>query len=81
MMLSSLTRGFGKMKNTSRLFENRVLEDSDALVSQLEREVACLERQLDRLRLLNCGLDPRTENTYQDMIGCRKNMISQIACR
>jgi len=66
------------IRTRAKLFDNRELDDSSALICQLEREITCLERQLDRLRLLNRDLDRRTEETYQDMIINRKEMLSQL---
>ncbi len=59
--------------------ERRHSEDSQALVQQLEREITCLSRQLERLKLLDGTLDSRTESTYQDMINSRLEILNELA--
>lgn len=67
------------MNNTNtNLLERRHSEDSHALVQQLEREITCLSRQLDRLKLLDGTLDSRTESTYQDMINSRIEILNEL---
>lgn len=63
----------------SKLLDNRNTYDNNALVSQLEREILCLERQLDRLRLLDDRMDRRTLITYEEMISSRKAMLSELS--
>lgn len=62
----------------SKKFENRVSTDSSALILQLEREIMCLNRQLNRLRVLDGYLDRRTEETYRDMINVRQEMLNEL---
>ncbi|WP_086929607.1 hypothetical protein [Agarilytica rhodophyticola] len=61
-----------------KLLENRNFNDSDALISQLKREISCLERQFERLKLLDGKLDTGTANTYRDMIFSRKEMLQNL---
>jgi|GEM_PF-3738456 len=48
---------------------------------QLKREITCLERQLERLRLRRDLLDDATLSTYEDMIMSRQAMLDEIVCR
>ena len=45
---------------------------------QLIREITCLERQLERLRIRDELLDMSTLQTYEEMIGSRKEMLDNL---
>ena len=45
---------------------------------QLEREIACLERQLERLNRFDKSVTPSTFGTYQEMIESRKQMLASL---
>ncbi|WP_185233465.1 hypothetical protein [Teredinibacter franksiae] len=45
---------------------------------QLVREITCLERQLERLRLRDELLDLATVHTYEEMISSRKGMLDNL---
>lgn len=45
---------------------------------QLIREITCLERQLERLRLRDELLDMSTLQTYEEMISSRKEMLDNL---
>lgn len=49
-----------------------------ALKKQLCREIDCLERQLERLRLRNDMLDLTTRKTYEDMINSRRDIVENL---
>ncbi len=42
---------------------------------QLERELICLERQLERLKKFDGKVDAVTFETYQEMIDTRQRML------
>ncbi len=68
------------MTNTqAKLLDDREFNDNGALVNQLNREISCLQRQLDRLKLLDGNLDGRTLETYQEMISSRRKMLSEMS--
>ncbi len=48
------------------------------LKKQLYREINCLERQLERLRLRNDVLDLTTRQTYEEMISSRKDIVENL---
>lgn len=54
-------------------------EENNVLRKQLEREIACLERQLDRLKYLEGRLDDITLRTYEDMIHSRRDMLAELS--
>ena len=43
---------------------------------QLERELVCLERQLERLRRFTGEVDTRTYDTYTEMISSRQQRLA-----
>lgn len=45
---------------------------------QLIREITCLERQLERLRLRDEMLDLSTLQTYEEMITSRKELLDSL---
>jgi hypothetical protein len=55
-----------------------VLNNTSVLQQQLIREITCLERQLERLRLRDDFLDLSTLQTYEEMINSRKNMLENL---
>ena len=52
--------------------------DHQALAVQLEREISCLQRQLDRLRCFESHVDGITCRTYEDMISTRRIKLSEL---
>lgn len=56
------------------------LQDADgmSLKAQLEREISCLVKQLDRLKYLDAYLDTSTIKTYEEMISNRKDMLGEL---
>lgn len=55
-----------------------VLNNTTFLHQQLIREITCLERQLERLRLRDDFLDLSTLQTYEEMINSRKLMLENL---
>ena len=45
---------------------------------QLEKEIACLERQLERLNRFDQSVTKSTFGTYQEMIESRKQMLASL---
>ena len=43
---------------------------------QLQRELTCLERQLERLKKFDGDIDQVTFETYQEMIDTRQKLLS-----
>lgn len=62
----------------TKLLENRDFNDSNALISQLKREISCLERQFERLKSFDGKLDTCTADTYREMIFSRKEMLHEL---
>ncbi len=58
--------------------QRKMPRDSSALIRRLEREITCLERQLERLVMLDGTIDKRTNDTYQEMIVSRREMLSDL---
>ncbi len=58
--------------------EHQDFNDRGALIRRLEREISCLERQLERLVMLDGNVDKRTQDTYTEMISSRKDMLSDL---
>ncbi|MFL0800207.1 MAG: hypothetical protein K6L81_09895 [Agarilytica sp.] len=58
--------------------ESRFKHESGLLIRRLEREISCLERQLERLFMLDGHIDKRTQDTYSEMISSRKDMLSEL---
>lgn len=55
-----------------------VLNNTTILQQQLIREITCLERQLERLRLRDDVPDLSTLQTYEEMINSRKLMLENL---
>ncbi|MFL0811387.1 MAG: hypothetical protein K6L76_13295 [Agarilytica sp.] len=53
-------------------------QDGGSLIIKLEREIACLERQLERLVMLDGSIDQRTQNTYSEMISSRRDILTDL---
>ena len=54
------------------------MEDTRILRKQLQREITCLELQLDRLRRRDEYLDVITLHTYEEMISSRRDMLESL---
>lgn len=54
------------------------MEDTAILRKQLEREINCLETQLERLKRRDEFLDLITLQTYEEMISSRRDMLDAI---
>ncbi len=54
------------------------MEDTAVLKKQLQREINCLEMQLERLRRRDAHLDLITLQTYEDMINARRDMLDGL---
>lgn len=54
------------------------MEDTTVLRKQLQREISCLELQLERLRRRDEFLDLVTQQTYEEMISSRKDMLNSL---
>lgn len=52
--------------------------DSSMLKQQLVREITCLERQLERVRLRDEFADDATLQTYEEMIESRRKMLHNL---
>lgn len=52
--------------------------DGVNLRAQLEREISCLVKQLERLKYFDGYLDNSTIKTYEDMISSRKDMLGEL---
>ena len=66
--------------NKTRLMSRAqsLIEQGSVLKSQLEREIFCLERQLDRLKIFDNCQDNPTCRTYEDMIFSRRELLSGL---
>jgi|GEM_PF-990014 hypothetical protein len=67
--------------NTSprhRPFQGSEQNDTSILKQQLVREITCLERQLERIRLRDECADDYTLQTYEDMIESRRKMLDNL---
>lgn len=53
-------------------------DDTTMLKKQLRREIACLEFQLERLKKRDEFLDLITLQTYEEMIGTRRDMLDSL---
>ncbi len=62
-----------QMQQLSISFNNTSL-----MKQQLVREITCLERQLERLRIRDEFLDFNTLRTYEDMISSRRDMLDNL---
>ena len=52
--------------------------NNSILKQQLVREITCLERQLERVRLRNDFADDSTLATYEEMIESRRKMLHNL---
>lgn len=68
--------------NTSRRSATHMLvaerNDNSILKQQLVREITCLERQLERVRLRDDLADDATLQTYEEMIESRRKMLHNL---
>jgi hypothetical protein len=67
------------MKSTPQsFFPNVEQNDTSILKQQLVREITCLERQLERIRMRNQYTDDGTLQTYEEMIESRRKMLYNL---
>lgn len=59
-------------------FSTRKEQDSISLKLQLEREISCLVKQLDRLKYMEGYHDTATVRTYEEMISARRDMLGEL---
>ena len=52
--------------------------DTGLIRRQLQREISCLERQLERIRRVEEFRDLVTLQTYEEMINSRKEMLADL---
>lgn len=52
--------------------------DTSILKQQLVREITCLERQIERIRMREGIADDSTTLTYEEMIECRRKMLHNL---
>ncbi len=52
--------------------------DTSILKQQLVREITCLERQLERIRMRDQFADEVTLQTYEEMIESRRKMLYNL---
>lgn len=64
------------------MLSNQIVKNDEAessmLKKQLEREINCLERQLERIRVKEEFAEVETLSTYEDMIESRRKMLSNL---
>lgn len=53
-------------------------QETSILKQQLVREITCLERQLERIRMRDANTDETTLVTYEEMIECRRKMLHNL---
>lgn len=63
-----------------KIEESQRFDDSTALIRRIEREISCLQRQLERLVTFEGNVDKRTQDTYSEMISTRKEILSNLGC-
>jgi hypothetical protein len=67
------------MKPASQpIFPGIEQNDTSILKQQLVREITCLERQLERIRMRDQFADNATLQTYEDMIESRRKMLYNL---
>jgi len=66
------------MRSQKRPIEGADIRDTELLKKQLQREIACLEIQLERLRRFDLSIDVVTLQTYEEMISSRQNMLESL---
>lgn len=54
------------------------MNESSVLKQQLVREITCLERQLERVRMRDEYADDSTLQTYEEMISSRRKMLHNL---
>lgn len=59
-------------------FASTQFGESSILKQQLVREISCLERQLERVRVRDEFADDSTLTTYEDMIESRRKMLHNL---
>jgi hypothetical protein len=59
-------------------FPNVEQNDTSILKQQLVREITCLERQLERIRMRAQFADEVTLQTYEEMIESRRKMLYNL---
>lgn len=52
--------------------------EASVLKQQLEREITCLERQLERIRIKDEYAEYTTMQTYEEMIESRRKMLHNL---
>lgn len=50
-------------------------ELSETQIKQIEKEIVCLERHLERLKRFDGFVEQKTYQTYQEMIDARRAML------
>lgn len=60
------------------LFPGLEQNDTSILKQQLVREITCLERQLERIRMRDQFADDATLQTYEEMIESRRKMLYNL---
>jgi len=67
------------MNRANQASHLKVAYNNTSLIrQQLVREITCLERQLERLRLRDELLDLTTLQTYEEMISSRRDMLDSL---
>ena len=60
------------------IFPSVEQNDTSILKQQLVREITCLERQLERIRMRDQFADDATLQTYEEMIESRRKMLYNL---
>ncbi len=63
-----------------KIEESQSFDDSSALIRRIQREISCLQRQLERLVTFEGNVDKRTQDTYSEMISTRKEILTNLGC-
>lgn len=63
-----------------KIEESQSFDDNSALIRRVQREISCLERQLERLVTFEDNVDKRTQDTYSEMISTRKEILTNLGC-
>lgn len=64
--------------STMRPYLQLKMEDTSLLRKKLQREINCLEIQLDRLHRRDDVLDFVTQQTYEEMIQSRRGVLDSL---
>jgi hypothetical protein len=67
-----------KLATQHNIFSGVEQNDTSILKQQLVREITCLERQLERIRMRDEFADDATLQTYEDMIESRRKMLYNL---